>query len=411
MPLISTYSSISYRGWFNNSSIGWGNETIIIPFGANASDYVGNSVAVNSDATYAVIGAPGTEVANILNCGTAYVYVNNNSIWTQQQQISASDKALGDNFGCAVDISGDSNYIIVGSSNDDSGNITDCGSAYVFVRSGNTWTQQQKLVANNESNNSFFGSSVAINNDGTKVIIGAPFKTISGNIYQGAAYFFTRTGNTWTQTNYFTGVTSNDFFGKSVAISGDGLKAAVGTNKAVYTYDYNGTTWGQQKIISSNALYDEEFGSAVSLNYTGNKIIIGAYFYEAATIGGAAYVYTRSGNIWNYSQRITASDSQSYKNFGYSLSLSSDGDVVIIGAYRDSGPNIENDVGSAYIFRSTNGSIFRQQQKLSASDKSINDRFGISVDIDNNGNTVIIGADQFYDSPASTGKAYIFNGN
>jgi len=139
--------------------------------------------------------------------------------WLEQQKVTASDGAPGDTFGFSVAISGDT--AIIGANEDTIGGNADQGSAYVFTRSGSTWTQQQKLTASDGAAGDFFGNSVAISVD--TVIVGANLDTVGANATQGSAYVFTRSGSTWTEQQKLTASdgAAFDLFGSSVAIDGD----------------------------------------------------------------------------------------------------------------------------------------------------------------------------------------------
>src|SRR5205085_1992319 len=115
--------------------------------------------AVGLSGSTAVVGAPGDDTAAGANAGSAYVFVRGGA-WIQQQKLTASDAAAGDQLGVAVSVSGDT--AVVGANLDDIPAGVDAGSAYVFVRSGGVWTQQQKLTASDAAANDNFGTSVSV---------------------------------------------------------------------------------------------------------------------------------------------------------------------------------------------------------------------------------------------------------
>ena len=147
-------------------------------------DILGCSVAVSGDT--ALVGAPNHAVG-----GTAYVFVYSGGVWTQQAELIASDGAAGDYFGSSVSISGDS--ALVGASGHAVGGNAYQGAAYVFVRSGSTWTQRAELTAADGAAWDNLGSSVAISGD--TALVGAPSHAVSGNSQQGAAYVFAGSGS------------------------------------------------------------------------------------------------------------------------------------------------------------------------------------------------------------------------
>ena len=123
--------------------------------------------------------------------GSAVIFVRSGNAWVEQQKIIANDGGENDEFGSSVAVSGDT--VVVGAVATTLGVNPGPGSAYVFVRSGSVWTQQQKLAAGDGAADDHFGNSVAISGD--RVLVGAPDHSVAGAIHQGAAYAFTRFGN------------------------------------------------------------------------------------------------------------------------------------------------------------------------------------------------------------------------
>src|SRR5207247_2438966 len=158
-----------------------------------ASDEFGWSVAISGDTV--VVGAFLDDVVANGDQGSAYVFSRSGTTWTQQAKLTASDGAASDEFGCSVAISGDT--VVVGAYLDNVGANTDQGSAYVFVRSGTIWTQQQKLTASDGAASDGFGYSLAISGD--VVVVGAFGDDVGANADQGSAYVFVRNVTTWTQ--------------------------------------------------------------------------------------------------------------------------------------------------------------------------------------------------------------------
>ena len=147
---------------------------------------------------------------------SAYIFSRSGNNWTQQTKLIPSDGASGDNFGYSVSIAGD--YAIIGAFDDDNG--TNSGSAYIFSRSGNNWTQQAKLKPSDGADYDLFGYSVSIAGD--YAIIGAHYDDDNGSA-SGSAYIFSRSGNNWTQQAKLkpNDGSSYDRFGRSVSIAGD----------------------------------------------------------------------------------------------------------------------------------------------------------------------------------------------
>jgi hypothetical protein len=327
----------------------------------------------------------------------------------QQAYLKASNTEAFDQFGVAVGVSGDT--VVVGARWESgnatgvNGNKTDnsasaAGAAYVFVRSGNTWSHQAYLKASNTGNGDLFGHSVAVSGD--TVVVGAFAEDsnatgINGNgsdnnaLDSGAAYVFVRSGTNWSQQAYLKASNTEigDQFGGAVAISGDavvvganledsGSTAVNGdqsNNRAVdsgasYVFVRNGTNWSQQAYLkASNTGVNDQFGGSVTIS--GQTVVVGAAFEHSNAIGvngeqsdnsaynaGAAYVFVRSGITWTQQAYLKASNTGVDDRFGSAGGIS--GDTVVIGAHYEAsnatgvnGSQTNNSAfgsGAAYIF-------------------------------------------------------------
>jgi hypothetical protein len=371
-------------------------------------DQFGYSVSISGNT--AIVGAPFDDVGANGNQGSAYIFTKAGTAWTQQAQLTAAAGAVADVFGWSVAISGDT--VLVGAYADDVGANNDQGSAYVFTRSGSTWTQQAQLVASAGAASDQFGYSVAL--DGDTAIVGANLDDVGANANQGSAYVYTRTGTTWTQQAQITvpDGAGNDQFGISVALSGDTAIIAahlddVGANSnqgSVYVYTRTGSTWLQQaQLLASDGAAADSFGFDVALD--GDTAVVGA----TANIGpnfdqGAVYVFVRAGTIWTQQAKLVASDGAASDNFGYSVDL--DNDTIIVGTPLDDIGAASNQ-GSAYLFVRS-GSVWTQQAKLLAPDGISGDNFGFVVAV--SGSSVLAGAPGDDVSPAANrGSAWFFD--
>ncbi|GAB3946479.1 hypothetical protein GCM10028805_17070 [Spirosoma harenae] len=351
---------------------------------AAVGDNLGVSVSISGD--YAIVGAP---TKNFIR-GAAYVFIRSGNTWIQQAALTASDAALGDNFGISVSLSGD--YAIVGAHT----KSTNRGAAYVFVRSGTSWSQQAKLTPSDAALGDQFGVSVSMSGD--YAIVGANTK----GFIKGAAYVFVRSGTSWSQQAKLSasdGI-AGDNFGVSVSMSGD--YAIVGANAknflrgAAYVFVRSGTSWSQQaKLTPSDPVAGDNFGFSVSIS--GDYAIVGAHLKKIDTneLQGAAYVFARSGTSWDQQAKLSASDGIIADNFGISVCLS--GDYAIIGT-----PTKSFLKGAAYVF-ARSGTNWGQQAKLTASDRVIGDNFGVSVAV--SGHYAIVGTPT---KNLLTGVAYIY---
>lgn len=363
-----------------------------------AGDAFGREVAISGD--YAIVGTSGDDVGANSDQGSAYVFVREGGSWSQQAKLTASDGASGDTFGTSVAISG--NFALIGSPNDDNGAITNQGSAYVYVRSGTSWTQQAKLTASDGAALDLFGSSVAIS--GTSALVGANSDQIGFNLYQGSAYVFVQAGLGWIQSAKLTASDgmAADYFGNSVALSGDyalvGAMSDIGANSnqgSVYVFMRGGGTWTfQTKLIGSDGAANDNFGSRVAIS--GDYVLVGAADDDIGAVGtgsdrGSAFVFVRSGSIWTQQARLLAPDGQNFGYFGRSVALS--GDYALVGA-DGTGVGADLNQGAAYLFKRT-GTSWILVRKIT-DNAPANTRNGRSVGISNN--SFIIGGSGFQDT-------------
>lgn len=345
--------------------------------------------------------------------GAAYVFVRDGATWTQQAYLKPSNTGAEDYFGASVAIAGDT--IVVGALREDSdatgvdgdaGNddAEDSGAAYVFVRSGTTWTQQAYLKASNTDPDDSFGWSVAISGD--TVLVSAPQENgdstgVNGSqgnaptnpFWGGAVYVFVRDGGSWTQEAYLkaSNTGAGDYFGLGIALCGDRAliaapfedSAATGIDGdgsdngatdagAAYLFTRTGTLWTQEAYVKASNAGTRDWFALQSVALAGDTMAIGARDERSNAQGvdgpqgnddavgsGAAYVYRRAGGSWSQVAYLKSSNSEAQDQFGHSVALGED--LVVVGAdYEASnatgvGGNQADDsaprAGAVYAFR------------------------------------------------------------
>ncbi len=387
----------------------WSEQDKLTADDAAAADYFGWSVSISGDSV--VVGAYSDDDLGI-ESGAAYVFTRAWNVWSEQQKLVASDATAGDIFGLAVSISGDT-VVVSAPSADDSGG--DSGSAYVFARARGTWREQDKLTASDAAAGDEFGYSVSI--DGETVVVGA-WLDDDASVDSGSAYAFDRSGGSWWELPKLhlprqDDPMAGDSTGRSVAVDGDYmvvgayLRTVGGLTNAgaayVFVRDDNrtpGNQWDDRwtfgaALTANDAAADDRFGGSVSIS--GDTIVVGANGDDGGIFpgSGAAYVFTRAGSLWTQQQKLigAATDDAAWRDvFGSSVSIS--GDTVVVGTFND----IRR--GSAYVFTRTAG-VWSEQEKLIAEDADGTDGFGLSVSID--GYSVVVGAGY-----ASGFSAYVF---
>ena len=368
-------------------------ETIITATDADELD--GYGVAVNYDGDRTLIGARWNN-DNGDDSGSAYIYEWDGSSWIETK-ILASDAAEDDNFGNSVSIDGD--RCIVGAKFDqDNGFLS--GSAYIYEWDGNSWIET-KISASDGVTFDFFGMMVSISGD--RCIVGAP-SDLNGT---GSAYIYEWDGSTWNETKLTASDASlGDGFGRSVSISGD--RAIVGAyldddggadSGSAYIYEWDGSSWVETKLTASDAASDDKFGLSVFID--GEQAIVGSFLDDDNGIdSGSAYIYKWDGSSW-VETKITSSDASA--NDGFGRSVSTDGDRVLVGAFLDD-DNGSNS-GSAYIYEWDGSSWV--ETKITPSDGAYGDQFGVSVTINND--IAIVGSALNDDDGVNSGSAYLFD--
>ena len=366
-------------------------EAKLLPGDPEHTQYFAQTVAVSGDT--AVVGAAGSEPD-----GAAYVYVRSGTGWIQQQKLVPSDAALS--FGHDVAISGD--RIVVGAYNQ---------GAYVFERLGSHWTEAGRIPPPEPAFNDVFGDRVAVSGD--TILVGDQRYSPSGGFgLMGAAFVFVKMGDAWILEAklMLPDPQSLDLFGYSVALSGDtALVGAIlddlanGSNDdegSATVFVRNAGVWTEQQILTPPAAEDnDEFGYSVAL--AGDIALVGQPQYDepGAMDTGSAHVFVRSGSSWSMQQVLLPGDPKAQDHFAESVALS--GTTALVSADLDDHVNgSSNSEGSAYVFV-TDGTSWDEVAKLTASDPEPHDHFGYDVSL--SGDTAVIGADD----TGQVGAAYV----
>ena len=321
---------------FTRSGVTWSQQAKLVASDGATSDSAGMSVSISSDGNTAIVSAYGNSTYK----GAAYIFTRSGTTWSQQAKLVASDGVNSDRFGSSVSISGSGDSVIVGAPNDDAGK----GSAYIFTRSGVTWMQQAKLVASDGDAYQNFGSSVAISSNGTRAVVSRINVTESPGLQ--AIYIYHLSGSTWTQITKFTPVSGSvgDYYGDKLAISGDGATIAVGayadTNRgAVYIYTESQDVWTHRvKLVPPNIATNDNFGMRMCLSYNGTVL------HVTGTTNRKTHVFSGSGAVWSQVALLTGNDSITGDGYGYAISCSETGDVMVTGARAASSK------GAVYVF-------------------------------------------------------------
>ena len=378
---------------FVRDGTAWSQQAYIKASNTDSNDEFGTSVALDGDTL--AVGAPfedsdatsiGGSQANGptgsgMESGAVYVFVRDDTTsWSQQAYIKASNSENFDGFGASVALDGETLTVgAVGESSAATGingdqqdnNAPESGAVYVFVRSDITWSQQAYIKASNSENFDGFGASVALAGD--TLAVGALYEGGAvGGVHgdasaqasnlapkSGAVYVFVRSNSnaTWSQQAYIKADNpdANDWFGASLALSGDTL--AVG------------------------AFFEDGMGTGVSLRGGG----------DGAVGSGAAYVFERVGDTWAQQAYVKASNTTANDHFGFSVAV--EGDWLAVGTPGENSDSIgvngdgvdgdhvnvaANNAGAVFLFARA-GTNWSQQAYIKASNTEMGDAFGQSV--------------------------------
>jgi len=404
------------------------------------NDIFGGDISLSADGNTLAIGAVGEDSSATgingdqgdfedggffnINSGAVYVFVRRDGLWQQQAYLKASNTERFDEFGGSVSLSADGNTLVVGAEgessaaigvNGDQGDNTavSSGAAYVFSRSGESWQQRAYLKASNTEEDDRFGGVVSLSGDGNTLVVGAEGEDSATSGINGG-------------------------------INGDQSDNQSENSGAVYVFVRSGDVWQQQaylKALNTSSL--ALFGDAISISADGNILAVGAKQESSGATGidgdpsggsaersGAVYVYIRSDQQWRHQTYIKASNTERLDQFGAVVSLSGDGNTLAVGAlFEDSGAtgingdqtdNSAIDAGAVYVYI-RNGDQWQRQAYLKASNAEAGDFFGSDLSLSQDGNSLAVGAlseDSFsiginsiyeYDNAVSTaGAAYIY---
>ena len=362
----------------------------------------GRSVAVSADGDTALVGGP----RDSSEAGAVWVFTRSGSTWTQQAKLTGGEESGAGHFGRGVALSADGNTALIGAPNGGGG-----GAAWVFTRSGSTWTQQAKLTGAGESGNGWFGQSVALSANGDTALIGG----YVDHSDTGAAWVFERSGAgasaTWEQQGAkLTGGEEESGvgeFGWSVALSAEGDTALIGGRKdeggvgAAWVFTRTGSgagaSWAQQGAKLTGGEEESgvgELGQSVALSAEGDTALIGGYHDDSGD--GAAWVFTRTGSgagaSWaQQGAKLTGAGEAGRGYFGDAVALTPDGATALIGGVKDNEQR-----GAAWLFtRSGSGagaSWAQQGEKLTGGEEeSGKGEFGWSVALSGDGDTALVG--------------------
>ena len=298
--------------------------------------FAGKSTCLSGDGNTAILTASqywnGTN-----NVGAAFVYVKANGTWTFQQRIDAQVTNYGGQFATSAALSNDGNTAVLGTNKDTADGY---GAAYVFTRSGSTWSLQQKLPVPDQTGTAYaIEAALGMSGDGNTIVVGAPHYD-GATTDSGAVFFYTRSGATWTQQSTILQdpPDAETLVGLAVALSRDGTTLAASSASGFFIFTRSGNTWSQQQYISSGRPL------SLAISKDGRQIALGF------PITNKVVIYSESGGTWTASTTINGETTTD--RFGEHVALSDDGRTLAASAPWHATPYYRS--GKLYTYNRSN---------------------------------------------------------
>jgi len=286
--------------------------------------------------------------------------------FSQQGPSFAATTQIGEaDFGNSVALSADGNTAVVGGHGDNE----ETGAAWIYTRSGATWTEQAKLSTGEKLVAGYLGFDVALSADGNTALL--------SGLHNGAVVF-ARSDSGWAKQGTLPGSTA------SVALSADGNTALAGEGVDAKVFTRSDGVWTEQaQLTTTEKSGGAQFGRAVALSSDGSTALIGGPddYHQ-----GAAWVFVRAGSTWHQQGGKLRVRTQRFANFGFSVALSGDASTALIGAL-----GAKNSHGAAWVFTRAGEAWKQQGPALAGREEAGQGLFGFSVALTNDGGRALIG--------------------
>ncbi len=358
--------------------------------GEAAGDWLGHSVSLSADGNRMAIGAPFNDGTGS-NAGHVRVYDLVGASWMQVGQ-DVDGEAAGDKFGSSVSMSADGSRVAIGGTDNDGFR----GHVRIYDLVGASWTQVGQDI-DGEAALDFSGASVSMSADGIRVAIGAFANDGTGND-AGHVRVYDLLEGVWSQVGGdIDGEAADDWSGRSVSMSADGSRVAIGAYQNdgagpdaghVRVYDLVGASWTQVGVDIDGEATQDWFGESVSLSTDGNRVAIGAHGNDGmGDSAGHVRVFDLVGGAW--SQVGSDVDGEAMGDWsGWSVSMSADAKRVAIGAYKNS--EIGTHAGHVRVYDMVGGEWSQIGGDIDG--EAAVDWSGWSVALSSDGSRVAIGA-------------------
>ena len=380
--------------------------------GEAAGDRSGTSVSLSNDGSRLAVGAPDNN-GNGIGSGHVRIYEFNGADWIQLGT-DINGETAESWAGTAVSLSGNGNRIAVGAPNNN-GNGVSSGHVRIYEFNGANWIQLGSDI-DGENVFNYSGRALSLNEDGSRVAIGADLNNNANGAAAGHARVYEFNGADWIQLGSdIDGDGINNYFGTGISLNSTGDRLAVGgpgnSNNGnqsghVRIYDYDGVNWIQLGADINGETLSNNSGSAVSLNSNGNRVAIGAPGNDDnGNNSGHVRVYEFDGANWI--QTGADIDGEGPEDFsGIDVSLSSNGNRVAIGAGHNNGNG--NDSGHVRVYEFDGANWIQLYTDIDG--EAAGDRFGHSVSLSADGNILAVGGFNNDDNGNNSGHTRVYSG-
>ncbi len=400
---------------FTKTGSSWDAGVAVGPEGGTDGDVFGTSVALSSDGTRAVVGAPGENAA--------YVFLRTASAWALDARLAppAPTGYTWSDMAASVAISSDGTIVVLGSPNSDTPVGSDAGQIVVFGHDAGGWTSLAFVGAQGAAPYDQFGASVAVSADGSRIVVGAPSDTTPLGLGSGSArVLFRSSTNVWSEEAILlSGVTQGSVsFGASVAITDDGATALVGSpfeNRASLTdvggariFTRSGTTWSAPTLITPSAAPAYAlYGTSVALSAGGGRALVGSIDVRASTTPtgpGHVGVFSFVGGAWTEEALLALPAGVTGDRFGAAVALSGDGNRALVGA------PLTAVGGTVGLYLRTAAGTWSTETALQPAELQVGSLHGSSVAWSRSGSVALLGRPQAY-TPIAVyrGAAHVFS--
>jgi len=333
---------------FSRSGSTWTQDQVLSADVVDTNAFFGSTVSMNNDGNLLVVGSPNEDEGGFIQQGVVYVFSRSGFTWSQDQKIVCSIHAQSYGFGRSVVISPDGSTIAASSSH----GVGNDYSVFIYRKPVSTWVQQVRKTGQASTASA---KNLAISGDGSVIVVGNPSYD-APNTNQGVAYAWYNTN--WASQQVFVngGASAFDNYGDGVAINYDGTIIVIGasgkgTGGSAYIYKGAIGSWTSggihQTIIGGGVLANDNYGAGVSISDSGRTIAVSAYADDdQGSLSGSVIMWTSSDlDTWTEVEILNGSSAFSNRRYGRQLQMAGDGFRMMAAADCECGTI----AGSAYI--------------------------------------------------------------